>query len=57
MKNISHKYIRLACERKHMGNVEQNRQVVGMGLPFPVTGHVKVISTLTEAKIMALISA
>ena len=48
---------RVACERKQMGNVEQNREVLRMVLLFLVLRHVKLISTLTEAKIMALISA
>jgi len=40
-----------------MGDVEQNGQVLGMVSLFLVIGHVTFISTLTEAKIMALISA
>ena len=48
---------RHACERKQMGDVEQNGQVFGMVSLAPVLSHVKLISTLTEAKIVAVISA
>ena len=57
MKNISHNFIRLACEREHMGNVEPSQQDVGMGFLFAILRHLKFVSTLTEAKIMALVSA
>jgi len=57
VENIYHNFVRLACKRKQMGNVEQNGQVVGMVSLAPVLSHVKLISTLTEAKIVAVISA
>jgi len=48
---------RHACERKQMGDVEQKRQGLGMVSLFLVLGHMELISTLTEAKIMGLIIA
>jgi len=39
----------LARARKHMGEVEQKRQLVGMVSLFLVVGHVKLISTLKVA--------
>jgi len=55
--NIFQNFIRLARERKQMSDVEQNRQGLGVFSLFLVLGHVKLISTLTEAKIMGLINA
>jgi len=57
MENISHNFFRLARVRKQMGDVEQKRQVLGMLLLLLVLSHVKLVSTLTEAKPMTLISA
>ena len=54
--DISQKFFRLAGKRKHMGDVEQNQHVLGVLLLYLVLDHVKIISTLTGAKKMALIS-
>jgi len=55
--DISQNVFRLERLRKHMRDVEQNRQVLRMVPLFPVFGHVKLIRTLTEAKIMTSLSA
>jgi len=39
----------LARARKHMGEVEQKRQLLGMFSLFLVVSHVKLISTLKVA--------
>jgi len=57
MENISHNSFRLACERKHMRDVEQSQQGFGMVSLFPVLDQVKLVSTLTEAKKTPLVSA
>jgi len=45
MEDIFPNSFMLARARKHMGEVEQNRQLLGMVSLFLVVGHVKLISS------------
>jgi len=49
MEDIFPNFFILARARKHMGEVEQKRQLLGMVSLFLVVGHVKLISTLKVA--------
>jgi len=49
IEDISPDSFMLARARKHMGEVEQKRQLLGMVSLFLVVGHVKLISTLKVA--------
>jgi len=49
IEDISHDSFILARARKHMGEVDQKRQLLGMVSLFHVVGHEKLISTVKVA--------